>query len=140
MSFVGSHRHSLDAKKRIFIPSKFREELGDEFYITRKLDKYLSVYTADDWESFVEKIEKLPETDAVEIQEFLLGAAQKCTPDSNGRIVLSEELAEFAGIKRNIVFVGAGSQIRIWAEEIWDQREKNRNLESIREKMRQYGL
>ena len=50
MSFVGSFKHSLDAKKRVFIPAKFREELGEEFYITRKFDTYLSIYTAEDWE------------------------------------------------------------------------------------------
>jgi MraZ protein len=92
MSFVGSHKHSLDAKKRVFIPSKFREELGDEFYITRQFDTYLSVYTAEDWQVFVDKIDKIPESDAVEMQDFLLGAAQKCSPDSSGRIILDDEL------------------------------------------------
>ena len=53
MSFVGSFNHSLDAKNRVFIPSKFRDELGKEFYITRKFDTYLSVYTAEEWEAYV---------------------------------------------------------------------------------------
>ncbi len=140
MSFVGSYNHTLDAKKRVFIPSKFRDELGDEFYITRKFDTYLSIYTAEDWEEYVEKIQSLPETDALEVQEFLLGAAQKCTPDSNGRIILDERLASHAGIVKNIVFVGGGKQIRIWAEEIWNEREKNRDFNNIRNVMRQYGL
>ena len=140
MSFVGSYKHSLDAKKRVFIPSKFREELGDEFYITRKFDAFLSIYTAEDWQAFVEKIEKLPESEAVEIQDFLLGAAQKCVPDASGRIILDEKLAEHAGIQKNLVFVGAGKQIRLWAEEIWNEREKTRDLEKMREIMRQYGL
>ena len=140
MSFVGSYKHSLDAKKRVFIPSKFRDELGDEFYITRKFDTYLSIYTAEDWQSYVEKIEKLPESEAVEIQDFLLGAAQKCVPDGNGRIILDERLAKHAGIDKNIVFVGAGKQIRIWAEEIWNEREGTRDLAKMREIMRQYGL
>ena len=140
MSFVGSHKHSLDAKKRVFIPSKFREELGDEFYITRKFDTYLSVYTAEDWQVFVDKIDKIPESDAVEMQDFLLGAAQKCSPDASGRIILDDELLEHAGIKKNLVFIGAGRQIRIWAEEEWAKRESARDLNSIREKMRQYNL
>ncbi len=140
MSFVGSYKHSLDAKKRVFIPSKFRDDLGDEFYITRKFDTYLSIYTADEWQAYVEKIEKLPESEAVEIQDFLLGAAQKCVPDSSGRIILDEQLAKHAGIVKNIVFVGVGKQIRIWAEEIWSERESTRNLEQMRAKMMQYGL
>ena len=140
MSFVGSYKHSLDAKKRVFIPSKFREELGEEFYITRKFDTYLSIYTAEDWQAYVERIEKLPESEAVEIQDFLLGAAQKCVPDSSGRIILDENLAEHAGIIKNVVFVGAGKQIRVWAEETWSEREKTRDLSKMREIMRQYGL
>ena len=140
MSFVGSYTHSMDSKKRVFVPSKFREELGNEFYITRKFDTYLSVYTAEDWQVFVDKIDKIPESDAVEMQDFLLGAAQKCSPDSSGRIILDDELLEHAGIKKNLVFVGAGRQIRIWAEEEWTKRESARDLASIREKMRQYNL
>ena len=140
MSFVGSYKHSLDAKKRIFIPSKFRDDLGDEFYITRKFDTFISIYTADEWQLYVEKIEKLPESEAVEIQDFLLGAAQKCTPDSSGRIILDDQLAKHARISKNVVFVGVGKQIRIWAEEIWSEREQTRDFSKMREIMKQYGL
>lgn len=140
MSFVGSYKHSLDAKKRIFIPSKFRDDLGDEFYITRKFDSYLSIYTAEEWQAYVEKIEKLPESEAVEIQDFLLGAAQKCTPDASGRIILDDQLAKHAGIAKNVVFVGVGKQIRIWAEETWSEREQTRDFSKMREIMKQYGL
>lgn len=140
MSFVGSYSHSLDAKKRVFVPAKFREELGNEFYITRKFDPYLSVYTADDWAEYVERISALPESEAAELQEYLLGFAQKCVPDGNGRIILDERLMKHAGIEKNLVFVGAGRQIKIWSEEIWNERESKRDTESIREIMRKYGL
>ena len=140
MSFVGSFPHSLDAKKRVFIPAKFREELGAEFYITRKFDPYLSIYTAEEWEEFVTLISSLPESEAAELQDYLLGAAQKCTPDSNGRIILDEKLMRHAGISKNVVFVGAGKQIKIWAEETWNERESKRDPASIRDLMRKYGL
>ena len=77
---------------------------------------------------------------ALEVQEFLLGIAQKCVPDANGRIVLDERLLAHAKINKNIVFVGGGSQIRVWSEELWDERERNRNLEKIKETMNLYGL
>ena len=140
MSFVGSYTHTMDTKKRVFIPSKFREELGEEFYITRKFAAYLSIYTAEEWEIFVDKISKLPEADAEDIQDFFLGAAQKCTPDASGRIILDEGLLKYAGINKNIVFVGAGRQIRIWSEEKWIEREQNRDLNSIRAIMNRLGL
>lgn len=130
----------MDSKKRVFVPSKFREELGDEFYITRKFDVYLSVYTAEDWAAYVEKLERLPETDAVEIQDYILGAAQKCVPDASGRIILDDKLINHAKIDKSIVFVGAGRQIRLWAEEERNAREKAVNFDEMREKMRAYGL
>lgn len=140
MSFVGTYNHTLDSKKRVFIPSKFRDELGDEFYITRKFNDYLSIYTAEDWEEYVDKISKLPEADAEEFQDFILGAAQKCVPDSSGRIILDERLLKHAKIDKSIAFVGAGRQIRVWAEEVWNEREQNRDYNKMRDIMRQYGL
>jgi len=77
MSFVGSYNHSLDAKKRVFIPAKFREELGEEFYITRKFEPYLSVYTAEDWQEYVDVISKLPEADAAGFGTVCAGRAER---------------------------------------------------------------
>ncbi len=141
MLFVGSYHHSLDAKKRIFIPAKFREGLGCEFYICRKFDAYLSVYTAADWEKYVETISALPESDAAELQDYLLGSAQHCVPDASGRIILDDKLLRFAKIDKNVVFVGAGHQVRIWAEEIWDAHEEELDgSDRIRQAMRKYNL
>ena len=140
MSFVGSYSHSMDAKKRVFIPSKFRDDLGEEFYITRKFDAYLSVYTAEGWDAYLEKIEKLPESIAAEVQDFILGGAQKCTMDSSGRIIIEDRLLKHARIDKNVVFVGAGKQIRVWAEELWNEREEKRDFAQMREVLGQYGL
>ncbi len=148
MTFVGSYTHSVDGKLRVFIPAKFRDELGPVFYITRKCDAYLSVYTAEDWEIYSEKIAKLPEAEAYAVQEFILGAAQKCIPDSNGRVILEKNLLAHIGIKTpigkdqnsNVVFIGAGKQIRIWSEDEWNKRERERDLASLRDIMSKYGL
>ena len=140
MSFVGSYSHSLDAKKRVFVPAKFREDLGNTFYVTRKFDTYLSIYTEEEWAAYLEKLEKLPESVAAEVQEFILGGAQKCVPDNSGRIIIDDKLLKHAGINKNIVFVGAGRQIRVWAEELWNEREKNRDFEKMREVLRDFGL
>lgn len=140
MSFVGSYSHSLDAKKRVFVPAKFREDLGNTFYVTRKFDTYLSIYTEEEWTAYLEKLEKLPESVAAEVQEFILGGAQKCIPDNSGRIIIDDKLLKHAGITKNIVFVGAGRQIRVWAEELWNEREKNRDFEKMREVLRDFGL
>ncbi len=140
MSFVGSYTHTLDAKKRVFIPAKFREELGCEFYITRKFAPYLSVYTAKDWFEYVDKISALPESVASKVQDYILAYAQKCVIDSSGRIVLNDKLMDHAKIDKNVVFTGAGHQIRIWAEEIWQKQEESLDLEELRQTLASYGL
>ena len=140
MSFVGSYSHSLDAKNRVFIPAKYRDDLGEVFYITRKFDTYLSIYTEDDWNTYLEKIEKLPESIAAEIQDIILGGAQKCTLDSSGRVIIEERLLKHAKINKNIVFVGVGKQIRVWAEELWIEREEKRDFAKMREILAEYGL
>lgn len=140
MSFVGSYSHSLDSKKRVFIPAKYREELGEEFYITRKSEPYLSVYRAEDWEKFVDELSEIPETESEDLLDYLLGAAQKCVPDASGRIILDDALLEHAKIEKNIVFMGAGKRIKIWAEEVWKERESKRDLSAIKELLRKYGL
>ena len=140
MSFVGSYTHSLDAKKRVFIPAKFRDDLGDVFYVTRKFDTYLSIYTEEEWEAYLDKIEKLPESVAAEIQEFILGGAQKCVLDGSGRVIIDDRLLKHAGINKNLVFVGAGRQIRVWSEELWNEREQQRDFAKMREVLKEYGL
>lgn len=140
MSFVGVTSHSLDSKKRVFIPAKYRDDLGDTFYITRKFDTYLSIYTSEDWDIYTEKLEKLPESIAAEVQDFILGGAQKCTMDSSGRIIIEDRLLKHARIDKNLVFVGAGKQIRVWAEELWNEREEKRDFAQMREVLGQYGL
>ena len=140
MSFVGSYTHSLDSKKRVFVPAKFREDLGDTFFITRKLDTYLSIYTEEEWNAYLQKLEKLPESVAAEVQEFILGGAQKCVPDNSGRIIIEDKLLKHASIQKNIVFVGAGRRIRVWAEELWNEREQNRDFEKMRDILREFGL
>ncbi len=140
MYFVGSYPYSLDAKKRVFIPSRFRDELGDEFYITRKFGKYLSIYSADDWQAFVEKIERIPESEDEGIQDFILGTAQRCTPDANGRIIIDDRLLKYAGISKNVVFSGAGRHIKIWAEEVWEAKEKEYDLDKMRAALSKHGL
>jgi len=140
MSFLGTYTHALDSKKRVFIPAKYRDELGDQFYITRKFDNSLSIYTEEEWAIYLEKIEKLPESLASDVQQFILGGAHKCTPDSNGRIIIEDPLLKYAGITKNITFVGAGKQIKVWAEEVYREHEKSLDLKKLNDILKEYGL
>ena len=140
MAFLGSGTYSIDAKNRVFIPAKYREELGNTFYVTRSLESCLTIYTESEWELFLESLDRLPNTTAAAIKEYFMSAAQKCNSDSNGRILLDDTLKNHSKINKNVVFVGAGRVINVWSEELWSEREASRDLDSMRNVLLQYGL
>ena len=114
--FMGEYNHTVDAKGRLIVPSKFREQLGDEFVITKGLDNCLFVYDNSEWAALEEKLRALPITNTAgrKFSRFLLGSAATCEVDKQGRILLPSVLREFAGIGKDAVLVGVGSRIEIW--------------------------
>ena len=125
--FMGEYRHSLDSKNRLIIPSRFREELGDTFVITRYLDGCLTVYTSSQWEKINEKIMTIPITSKSGPQFIrqLLSKATLCEPDSMGRVPLPQPLIKAAEINKKCVVIGAGDHVEIWSEERWDDYSEN---------------
>lgn len=140
MAFLGSSNYSLDAKNRVFVPAKYRDDLGTVFYITRNLEACLTIYTENEWNAFLESLDKLPNTTGAVAKEYFMSAAQKCQPDASGRILLEDTLVGHAKINKNVVFVGAGRLINVWSEELWSAREANRDMDSIRSLLQQFGL
>lgn len=120
--FMGEYHHNIDEKNRIVIPSKYREELRDEFIITRGLDKCLFIYPKSNWELIVNKLKKLPFTkqDARYFTRFFLSGASVCEFDRTGRVSISQPLIEYAHISKECVIIGANDRIEIWAKESWD--------------------
>ncbi|MFA5561086.1 MAG: division/cell wall cluster transcriptional repressor MraZ [Eubacteriales bacterium] len=141
MPFVGEFRHTLDAKNRIFMPVKFREDLGESFYVTRKMNKpCLAVYSAPEMDKLSEKINQFPDSEVSEIKEFLFSKTIWVTPDTSGRVVLTPSILSYAHIDRNAVVIGAGNHVQIWSETLWDEEEANRNMASLRQKLAAIGL
>ena len=114
--FLGEYSHALDAKNRIFIPAKYREELGETFVITKSIDKCLTVYTMAEWEKLKEKLDSLPAAKSRQIKRFMFANASDVQCDAQGRTLLSASLREYAGIEKNTVIIGVGSYLEIWSE------------------------
>lgn len=140
MAFISSFMYSLDTKKRIIVPNKFRDELGENFYVTRSLDQCLTVYTEEEWNLFLTGLKNIPNSTSAIAMEYFMSAAQKCSPDGSGRILLDDKLIDHAKIEKNAVFVGAGNKINIWSEELWSEREADRDRDAIRLLLQQHGL
>lgn len=139
--FMGEHNHTIDAKGRIIVPAKFREELGDEFVVTLGLDGCLFVYPNDEWNNFVNELKGLPgNKEARQLQRYFMAGAAQCEADKQGRILIPQKLREHAGIDKELVFVGVLNKIEIWSKERWDSNNTYDNMDEIAEHMSEFGL
>ncbi len=141
--FIGEFKHTTDAKGRISIPSIFREDLGEIFYITRGLDKSLFVFTQKEWERLDEKIKSIPftSTNGRLFTRFFYSGATKCSLDKSGRVLIPQNLREFAGIEKDTVLIGAGSRVEIWSESVWnDYYDTELNYEELAAHMEELGI
>lgn len=120
---MGEYHHNIDDKKRLIIPSKFREEIGNKFVVTRGLDGCLFVYSLDNWEKIISKLKTLPFTkkDARVFMRFFLSAASICEFDKQGRINLVNSLIEYAKIEKECVIIGVNDRLEIWAVSEFDK-------------------
>ena len=112
--FLGEFSHNLDAKGRIFMPAKFREQLSETFVVARSFDACLAVYPPEKWNILCEKIRALPEWKAKKLARFLYPSAFEATPDSQGRVLLPLPLREYAGLENCAVVIGMGDYAEIW--------------------------
>lgn len=114
--FISQYSHSLDSKGRIIIPAKFREELGDEFYITKGMDPCLLICTKEEWFDKINRMMKLPMSN-VGIRDYVRNFTAfglLCQPDKNGRIAIPPSLREYAKLEKDVVSVGVITNIEIW--------------------------
>ena len=140
MLFVGEFHHTLDAKNRIFIPAKYRTALGDSFYITRKMERCLAIYSEAEWAKMTDKLNTLPDSVVGAIKQFLYSKTVSVTPDGQGRIVLPPELMQYAAIEKNAVIIGVGDHLQIWSDALWSEKENTMDTAALMEQLRQLGL
>lgn len=142
--FIGEHQHSIDDKGRLIIPSKFREDLGYEFIMTKGLDNCLFVYPKKEWQVVEEKLKSLPLTnrDARAFIRFFFSGATECALDKQGRVLVPANLREHSSLEKDAVIIGVSTRLEIWSKEEWDRYNSDDNLsyDSIAEKMAELGI
>lgn len=117
-AMIGQYQHNIDAKGRLFIPAKYREELGETFYVTIGLDGCLSVYSDAKWADLTAKFDALPLAKARSMRALFANAA-KCEPDTQGRILIPAKLRQYAALEREVVINGASKCVELWSPERW---------------------
>lgn len=142
--FIGEYQHTLDTKGRIMIPSKFREDLGDNFVVTKGLDSCLFIYSMEEWNIIKDKLKTLPLTnkDARAFVRFFFSGASEAGLDKQGRVLLPSNLRDHAKFIKDAVVIGVATRIEIWSKEQWEDYTDDDNLsyDSIAEKMAELGI
>jgi MraZ protein len=117
---TGEYQHSLDAKGRLFIPAKLRDELGEMFYVTISMDKCLNAYSAESWKEFSDKVNAMPYVKQRKMRPLYANAA-KCELDAQGRILLPQKLRDYAGLTKNVTVIGSNNHAEFWDTDAYDQ-------------------
>lgn len=115
MDFVGEFQHKLDAKKRLFVPSKYRGALADGFVVSKAPDHCLYIYSKEEWEPVAAQIKSLPGTE--EYRRFkrdFFKNADLVEMDSQGRFTVKADLLNYAGLDKEVVILGAGNKFEVW--------------------------
>ncbi len=140
---IGEYTHTLDSKKRLSMPAKFRKEIGKKVVITRGLDKCLFVYTLSEWKKVAEKIAEMSigQADSRGFNRFILSGAIETDVDSGGRILIPDFLKSFAGLKSKVVVAGVHSRIEVWDEKEWSSYKKKMEgqADALAEKLGEIG-
>ena len=156
--FMGEYNHTVDPKGRLIVPSKFREQLGSEFVVTKGLDGCLFVYPAEEWHNIEEKFRNISMTskDAMEIlpnfssitskdarkfSRFFFAGAAAVELDKQGRILLPPVLREYANLQKDVVLVGVLSRVEIWDKDRWQENTYDEDeMDEIAEHMADLGF
>lgn len=141
---IGEYNHTLDPKKRLSLPSKWRKELGKELVITRGLDNCLFLYPLIEWQKITEKIGQLPlgQADTRSFNRFFLSGAVEVEVDSVGRILVPDFLKDFASLGTKVVLAGIYNRIEIWDEEKWTEYKSKieQEADTLAEKLGEIGV
>ena len=141
---IGKYPAKMDEKNRLFVPSKLRSELGEEFYVTLGVNcgyRCLTVYTTTDFQSLTDNYNALPVSQRSAASSLLFMNAVNCAPDKQFRFALSQFLLDYAGITRDVMIVGRAGQAEIWASEEFNAFEaENLTPEKLLASLEAIGL
>ena len=135
---TGEYQHSLDSKGRLFIPAKLRDELGEIFFITLSMDRCLSAYSSEAWASFSDKVSAMPYVKQRKMRPLFAHAA-RCELDAQGRVLIPQNLRDYAGFTKNVTVVGCNNHAELWDSEAWksvyDQETSPENIAAVMEEL-----
>ena len=141
---IGEHTHTLDAKKRLALPAKWRRELGRRVVITHGLDNCLSVYPLGEWATVAGKLSALSmgQADTRSFNRFMLAGAVETEVDALGRILIPDFLKDYAGLQGQVVVAGVHNRLEVWAENRWQEYKARviKQADALAQKLGEIGV
>ncbi|MBI2644031.1 MAG: division/cell wall cluster transcriptional repressor MraZ [Candidatus Wildermuthbacteria bacterium] len=142
--FIGEYTYSIDEKKRLAVPPKFRKLLTKKAIITRGLDQCLFLYSEKEWQVLAKKLSQLPlaQADARGFARLMLTGAMEAPIDGLGRILIPDYLKGYASLQKKVVVAGVYNRIEIWDEAKWTTYKETAEKEAgnIAERLRELGI
>ena len=143
--FVGEYSHNIDAKGRIIMPAKLREQLGEHFMVTKGFEGCLFVYPMDVWEELAENLSKLPsnQKSARYLQRTFLSGAAEAEPDRQGKVLITPPHREYAALTKEVVIIGVSKRVEIWDAQRWmeyTQSEAEMTVEEAAESLEEISF
>ena len=140
-SMIGTYYHNIDVKGRMNFPTKLRECLGTPFLITKGIDQVcLTVYAQEEWDRLAAKVAAMPESKGGIIKRWIFSGAAEVTPDKQGRILIPQNLRQFAGLEKDVVVIGANNKAEIWEKSRWEALNDAMNREELLSVMEELGF
>jgi len=144
MPFFGEYTYTIDAKKRLAVPPKFRQVLGKKAVITKGLDQCLFLYTSKEWGILAKKLSQLPlaQADARGFARLMLTGAMEVIIDNLGRILIPDYLKNYAILKKQVVIAGVYNRIEVWDEKKWEEYKikTEKEVGDIAERLKELGV
>ena len=139
---IGEHSHNLDTKGRVSIPSKFRDDLGGTFVLSKGVNECLSAYSKEAWEDFQAELMELKGADGRKLLRFFFSGATECEIDAQGRILVPPILREYAHLQREVIIAGVSDHMEIWNKADWEAYMSPENIspDQVEDAMERLGL
>ena len=138
---TGEFRHTLDAKGRVFVPAKFRADLGQNLVVAKTFGKFLVMYSESEWENFMEKLDALGDDgETGNMKRYIMKNARPTEVDNQGRISISADHRDFAGLKKEISFIGMRKYVEIWGSDTADEETGTYDIEKFKSLAKGLGL
>ena len=137
---IGGSKHTVDAKGRMFFPARFRDEMWEDITICRGVEKCLMLYTQEEWARLSQRIKEQPFSVSSQLQRYFFSTAALCSVDAQGRLLLPQQLRDFAGLQKDVWVTGVQDRVEIWDIDEWNKAQSAMTNDDVKSLMDRIGF